>query len=121
MRLHSSSLHTPSNLVYYSSAPLTEEEAVDKSGVHHPQFGEDHLQVPILQVCLRCESVLGKSWIQLVSLMGGNNAHDRMKCVAVNLGEAQTIEQLCEEHFAHYSQWWDNRVDKVPLKLPVCQ
>ena len=36
-----------------------------------------------------------------------------MLYVALDSGEAQTIEQLWEEYFADPSQWWDNRVDKV--------
>jgi hypothetical protein len=42
-----------------------------------------------------------------------------MKCVPGESGEAQTIEQVWKEYFADPLQWWDNRVDKVSLGLPV--
>jgi hypothetical protein len=42
-----------------------------------------------------------------------------MKYVSVESGEAQTIEQVWEEYFADPLQWWDNRVDKVSLRLSL--
>jgi hypothetical protein len=42
-----------------------------------------------------------------------------MKCVPVESGEAQTIEQVWKEYFADPLQWWDNRVDKVSLGLSL--
>jgi len=42
-----------------------------------------------------------------------------MKYVPVEAGEAQTIEKVWEEYFADPSHWWDNRVHKVSLGLPV--
>jgi len=42
-----------------------------------------------------------------------------MKYVPVESGEAQRIEQVWEQYFADPSQWWDNRVNKVSLGLPV--
>jgi hypothetical protein len=52
MLTRSSSLHGLSALRYLCSCRLMEEAAGDELGVHHPhQFGEDHSQVLMLQVC----------------------------------------------------------------------
>jgi len=42
-----------------------------------------------------------------------------MKYVPIELGEAQTVEQVWEEYFADPLQWWDNRVYKVSLGLSL--
>jgi hypothetical protein len=58
-----------------------------------------------------CLSLSERMWLTL------------MKCVPVESGEAQTIEQVWNEYFADPLQWRDNRVDKVSrglsLGLPV--
>jgi len=38
-----------------------------------------------------------------------------MEHVAVDSGEAQSVEEVWKEYFADPTQWWDNRGDKVGL------
>jgi hypothetical protein len=113
---HSWSLHGLYTPLHYWSRPFMKEEAAEKLGVHHHHFGEERLWVPMLQVCIECPSL----WNEVGAVCLSERMWlTCMKYVPVDSGEAQTIEQVWKEYFTDRLQWWDNRVDKVSLGLPV--
>jgi len=54
-----------------------------------------------------------------MSIFLRKNVIDTYEVCSIELGEAQTIEEVWEEYFADPLQWWDNRVYKVSLGISL--